>query len=77
MKLLRQAAAFHFKGGELEKSTECLEQVLQSDPSDVATMARLVLLYSQVSNPSSVLNNQSFDAHQILNSVGANEISKN
>ena len=48
MKLLRQAAAFHFKGGELKKSTECLEQVLRSDPSDVTTMARLVLLYSQV-----------------------------
>jgi len=47
VKLLRQAAAFHFKGGELEKSTECLEQVLKSDPSDVTTMARLVLLYSQ------------------------------
>jgi len=47
VKLLRQAAAFHFKGGELEKSTECLEQVLLSDPSDVTTMARLVLLYSQ------------------------------
>lgn len=47
-KLLRQAAAFHVKGGEPEKAAECLEQLLKLDPNDTSTLARLVLLYSQV-----------------------------
>jgi hypothetical protein len=46
--LLRQAAAFHLKGGEPEKAAACLEQLSKLDPSDTATLARLVLLYSQV-----------------------------
>lgn len=46
--MLRQAAAFHLKGGEREKAAECLEQLLKLDPSDMTTLARLVLLYSQV-----------------------------
>lgn len=47
VKLLRQAAAFHLKGGEPEKAAACLEQLWKLDPSDTATLARLVLLYSQ------------------------------
>jgi signal recognition particle subunit SRP72 len=49
VKLLRQAAAFHLKGGEPEKAAACLEQLWKLDSSDTATLARLVLLYSQVS----------------------------
>lgn len=45
---MRQAAAFHLKGGEPEKAAGCLEQLWKLDPSDTATLARLVLLYSQV-----------------------------
>lgn len=32
----------------MEKAAECLEQLLKLDPSDMTTLARLVLLYSQV-----------------------------
>lgn len=48
VKLLRQAAAFHFKGGDPQKAADCLEQVWKLDSSDTSTLARLVLLYSQV-----------------------------
>ncbi|XP_046657297.1 signal recognition particle subunit SRP72-like [Daphnia pulicaria] len=47
VKLLRQAAAFHLKGGEPEKAAACLEQLWKLDSNDTATLARLVLLYSQ------------------------------
>ena len=49
VKLLRQAAAFHLKGGEPEKAAGCLENLWKLDQNDTATLARLVLLYSQVS----------------------------
>ena len=32
----------------MEKAAECLEQLLKLDPNDMTTLARLVLLYSQV-----------------------------
>lgn len=49
VKLLRQAAAFHFKGGDAPKAAHCLQRMIQLQPStgDAATLARLVLLQSQ------------------------------
>jgi signal recognition particle subunit SRP72 len=51
IKLLKQAAAFHFKGGDAQKAANCLEQLVKLESStgetNTGNLARLVLLYSQ------------------------------
>lgn len=43
--LWRQAANFYLRGGELEIATDILQELVDSSPSDVKTLAQLVVAY--------------------------------
>jgi len=45
--LWRQAADFHLRGGEPQTAARSLEELLKINPSDMKTLAQLVIAYAQ------------------------------
>lgn len=43
----RQAADFHFRGGEAETAAKSLEELLRSNPADMKILAQLVIAYAK------------------------------